>query len=118
MKNNKLKIFFAVPFAFIAIRSNSQTLDSLPGDPCPPRTGQVEVKVYPQPTTGKFKLDVGDCGEINNTLLVFDNTGKLVGSYFTPSAVADLNLHHLSKGIYYIRIINSKRTVTTRIILL
>jgi len=110
------KLLIAI-FVFIAVQARGQISDSLPADPCPPDTAVPKIKVYPIPTTGKLRIDMGNCGEINNTLLLFDIIGRLVATYKAPASVTDLNLSYLARGVYYIRIKNEKRTVVRGILL-
>jgi len=104
-------------FFVIAIQAHSQIVDSLPGDPCPPDTSEPKMKVYPVPSAARIRIDLGNCGEINNKLLLFAISGRLVATYTFPSSIIELNLTYLSKGIYYARIINEKRTRVCTILL-
>ena len=110
------KLLIAI-FLLITVQARSQISDSLPADPCPPDTTEPQIKVYPIPTAGKFTIDMGNCAEINNTVLLFDIIGRLVAIYNAPASVINLNLSYLARGVYYIRIMNEKRSVVRGILL-
>jgi Leucine-rich repeat (LRR) protein len=76
------------------------------------------VKVYPNPSGGIFYIEAegGLQGEIR--IIVTDIYGKSVFiKDFEDLQVQELNLEHLSKGIYFLRIQNNNRVFYQKIII-
>lgn len=62
---------------------------------------QAEVKVFPNPARANAKITVGNLSE-PSSIRVFDNTGRLIQQISSTSTSVDLN--HLQKGNYFIKI--------------
>lgn len=81
-----------------------------------------EVKVFPNPSDGRFKLSFDYSGEEKIVAKVFDITGKLVKDVSNDlvkseiSVTADIDLESPSSGIYFIRIEWGKSLLTKKII--
>ena len=81
-----------------------------------------EVKVFPNPSDGRFKLSFEYSGEEKIKAKVFDITGKLVKDVSNDlvkserSVTADIDLESPSSGIYFIRIEWGKSLLTKKII--
>jgi len=81
-----------------------------------------EVKVYPNPSDGRFKLTFEYSGQAKINAKVFDITGKQVKDISEDlvkserSVTADVDLESPSSGIYFVRIELGKSILTKKII--
>jgi len=81
-----------------------------------------EVKVYPNPSDGRFKLTFEYSGQAKINAKVFDITGKQVKDISEDlvkserSFTADVDLESPSSGIYFVRIELGKSILTKKII--
>jgi len=82
-----------------------------------------EVKVFPNPSDGRFKLTFEYVGDENVKAKVFDITGKQVKDISEDlvknegSVTASIDLESPSSGIYFIRIEVGKSILTKKIII-
>jgi len=60
------------------------------------------ILVYPNPSTGTFKI--GANGVEISTIEVFDVTGRLITSDAVKNNSAEINLSHLSDGVYSLKV--------------
>jgi len=63
---------------------------------------QAEVNVFPNPASSNSKITVGNLSESTN-VRVFDNTGRLI-QQITSTNSNSVDLNHLQKGSYFIKI--------------
>lgn len=63
---------------------------------------QAEVNVFPNPASSNSKVTIGNLSESTN-IGVFDNTGRLVQQISSTNS-SSVDLNHLQKGSYYIKI--------------
>jgi hypothetical protein len=63
---------------------------------------QAEVNVFPNPASSNSKITVGNLSESTN-VRVFDNTGRLI-QQITSTNGNSVDLNHLQKGSYFIKI--------------
>ena len=81
-----------------------------------------EVKVFPNPSDGRFQLSFDYSGEKKITAKVFDITGKLIKDISNDlvksesSVTANIDLESPGSGIYFIRIEWGKSLLTKKII--
>jgi hypothetical protein len=81
-----------------------------------------EVKVYPNPSDGRFQLSFDYNGHEMLKAKVFDITGKLVKDISNDlvrsekSVTANIDLENPGSGIYFIRIEFGKSLLTKKII--
>lgn len=74
---------------------------------------QPEFELYPNPTSGKVYIPILEEGV--GQLMLFDVNGKLV--YHNPTQKeASVDLSHLPKGVYYIRLIKGLETYTEKLV--
>ncbi len=73
------------------------------------------VKIYPNPTEGQLSVSAGN--GIVRSILVYDNTGRPSGSYQFDAAIVNLDLSHLSAGIYFLKITTDSGTSVEKVIL-
>ncbi len=94
-------------------------------DEYPPGVEQAvtEIKVFPNPSDGRFQLTFDYSGKDKINAKVFDITGKLVKNISEDfvtgetSVTANVDLDSPSSGIYFIRIELGKRLLTKKIII-
>ncbi|WP_281275297.1 family 43 glycosylhydrolase [Flavobacterium cellulosilyticum] len=73
---------------------------------------RTQIKVYPNPTDGIIKVELPDEDLMNYELALFDMKGvKQLSSFLDNTKKSQLNLSHLSKGIYILNCINSDRLI-------
>lgn len=78
-------------------------------------TTQLEVNVYPNPSEGLFTVQLSN-NSTNVKAIVFDVYGKIVYNQKLDSHTENqVNLTHLSKGIYFIQLIKDKNNITKRL---
>jgi hypothetical protein len=82
-----------------------------------------EVKVFPNPSDGRFQLSFEYSGQEKIKAKVFDITGKLVEDITDDlvkserSVTANIDLESPSSGIYFIRISGGTSILTKKIII-
>ena len=92
-------------------------------DPAGVEQAISEVKVFPNPSDGRFKLTFEYTGNENVKAKVFDITGKQVKDISEDlvtsekSVTASVDLESPSSGIYFIRIEGGKSILTKKIII-
>ncbi len=83
----------------------------------------TEVKVFPNPSDGRFQLRFEYSGQEKIKAKVFDITGKLVEDITDDlikserSVTANIDLESPSSGIYFIRISGGTSLLTKKIII-
>lgn len=82
------------------------------GDDDTDTTRIVEPKIFPNPSTGIFNIDVGT--EVIDKVLVYDLQGKLLPTKKLNKAV---DLSQFSSGIYVVKIITPSKIYSKRVIL-
>lgn len=86
-------------------------------DPLLDKLSTLEIKIYPNPTKGKIKIEIP---QINNslkgTIEVFDTNGRLVlnKTDINPSNVIDI--HQVKNGFYFLKIHYLEETLQWKII--
>lgn len=66
-----------------------------------------EIKIYPNPTNGLLTIIIDD-QDYKNEIEVYDALGKIVFQSHLKLRTNHLDLSHLEKGLYYIKIKNGK----------
>ncbi len=76
-----------------------------------------KVRIYPNPTTGKFVIATGSLyGEVNIT--VMDFTGKTIATKICASGnTCSFDLTALSEGCYFIRIKTSSESIVRKLVI-
>jgi len=71
--------------------------------------------VYPNPSTGKFRISTSDLQQFRNFKVeIFNVLGKLTYSSMAENSACDIDLR-VPAGVYIIRITDEKATMTRRI---
>jgi len=65
----------------------------------------AEVKIYPNPTTGKITIRNEKLG-MSSEIEVFDAVGQVVGTWYTTpeQSEMEIDISHLSAGLYFLKI--------------
>jgi hypothetical protein len=85
--------------------------DGIEAPPSPPEGG--DMRVYPNPTRGELRIEMGDMGYGICDIEIFNIMGKKV-SHLTISH--PISISHLPSGIYFVRRQTSKGVVKKKII--
>lgn len=75
----------------------------------------LEVKIYPTVTTDEIKINLPSSSSIFNLQLV-NSAGQVVQQLSTNKQALSLSLKSLSKGVYFIKIIDSRQAIVQRFI--
>jgi len=84
---------------------------------------EKEIKVYPNPSDGRFQLTLDYNGSERVTAKIFDITGKLVENISEDlvkedsSVTAQVNLESPKSGIYFLRISIGNQVLTKKFII-
>jgi hypothetical protein len=63
-----------------------------------------KIRLYPNPNSGSFMLDLSGINDKVAIIELFDNTGKMVYNTNLPAVKNNLNLDYLPEGIYQLRV--------------
>lgn len=74
-----------------------------------------EVKVYPNPSTGVFAIDVDQLEE-GTVVTVYDQTGRMVIEQELTNNTTEIDLSNKAKGLYLIRVQTQTETTTHKLI--
>ena len=74
----------------------------------------LQIKVYPNPTTGQLHID-RKANEVLNIVLV-DQLGRVLYTQTLQYELEILDCHHLPAGVYFLSMNNGKERVTQKII--
>ena len=76
------------------------------------------IKIYPNPTDGQLTIELlkKTLGE-NNSIEIRGISGQLVLTESLNSIKKQLDISHLSKGIYFITVRNAVRVETKKLVL-
>jgi hypothetical protein len=81
------------------------------------QTNENEPKIYPNPSNGIFNLDLGETNFTNGEIIVTDILGKTIYKSEIRSrgvgTKSEINLKGNSSGIYFYRITNENRIVSS-----
>lgn len=77
--------------------------------------GDVEVKVYPNPTKGNLKVGVSNV-DLAFTVRVFSSAGHIVGTYRSNNGYVDVDITNQSNGLYVLTVSVNGKESTWKII--
>lgn len=66
-------------------------------------------ELFPNPTLGSLTIKLNP-SYLNATLEIYDIEGKLIDRYYLDTYFKTMNLDHLSKGLYFIKIKTNEKT--------
>ncbi len=78
---------------------------------------QGQIQVYPNPSTGKFTVNVAEAGQVNS-IAVYNAVGMLVNTVDVHSASGnayEVNLSDMANGIYVVKVIAGDHTFTQKV---
>jgi hypothetical protein len=124
MKKSKI-LFMGILLGSIFVSQHLFSHSGLLSEEDPASVEQTisEVKVFPNPSNGRFQLSFEYSGQEKIKAKVFDITGKLVEDITDDlvkserSVTANVDLESPSSGIYFIRINGGKSLLTKKIII-
>jgi len=79
-----------------------------------------QIRVFPNPTSGKFTLDVDLVGENEVSIGIVDLTGKMIlntKNSGLSNTVIEMDLSEFSNGVYYLKIELEGEVVMKKIVL-
>jgi len=71
------------------------------------------MKLYPNPTSGKFFIDVND----DYNIVITDITGKIVYTNELTSKLSEIDLSNNSQGVYLVKLFNDEKQYQVKLIL-
>ena len=101
----------------------SRSVRSADGDIPGVEQSEKEIKVFPNPSDGRFQLTLDYNGSEKVTAKVYDITGKLVKDISEDlvtednSVTAQVNLESPKSGIYFVRVSLGNKFLTKKIII-
>lgn len=82
--------------------------------------GNSKLRVYPNPSSGRFQVQLPEDFSTESQLQLLDSRGKLVQQIIVPeSSSADIPFagKELSPGIYFLRVLDGQQQMTQRIVI-
>ena len=77
----------------------------------------TEIKIYPNPSSGKFSLQLGNAFKTDTKIEVFNAVGMCVLSTKASGIITDLDLNTMKQGVYYVRVDDGKTIFTQKIVI-
>jgi photosystem II stability/assembly factor-like uncharacterized protein len=77
---------------------------------------EPSFKISPNPATTSITIEIRNCNNTDNHIFIYNSVGDLVLQKNTTDAVININVSSLSKGIYFVKIYNSDKIQTEKII--
>ena len=74
-------------------------------------TINLELSVYPNPTTDYLTLKVEDNTELNYH--IYDNHGKIIANKKVTATTSTINLESLPKATYFLNVVNNSQVLKT-----
>ncbi len=76
----------------------------------------IDIKVYPNPTTDEFTVEMDNNQSTSVQLVLMDITGRTIQQLTTVTNKTVLNLLELPQGVYFLEVFNNTQKVTKKII--
>lgn len=76
---------------------------------------ELDVKLYPNPTSGLVNLAIGEVGDYQ--VMVLNSQGEVIKLVTSSNALLSLNLSEESAGLYFVRIIHDDGVITKSVLL-
>jgi hypothetical protein len=78
---------------------------------------ETQVKVYPNPNNGQFKVDISGTAEERSEIQVYNLQGKIVYSGSMDSQVtSEISIYNTIKGLYILKVTTGKESFQRKII--
>lgn len=75
----------------------------------------VELNIYPNPSNGKFYIEMGDTFNANTKIEVFNVVGMKVFETITNNFKTEIDLSAMKQGVYYVRVDDGQNIVTQKV---
>lgn len=75
----------------------------------------VELNIYPNPSNGKFYIEMGDTFKVNTKIEVFNVVGMKVLETITSDFKTEIDLSAMKQGVYYVRVDDGQNIVTQKV---
>ncbi len=72
------------------------------------------LSIYPNPSLGDFTVELNN--GLNKTIQVLDATGKIVSTNTSSKDKTNINITHLSSGIYFVKIQSNNATEVIKVV--
>lgn len=122
MKNfNKYISGLCALLLFIAFQLEAQTLPVSAVEQ--PSKEWITMKLFPNPSSGEFRIEINMEEKATLTAKLFDMTGKMVENLSdriqegNSMYTGDIRLEGLSSGIYFLRIESKGKSATKKVII-
>jgi hypothetical protein len=76
----------------------------------------MEVKVYPNPTTSSFNLQVSNTGSKEVKVSIMDLQGRVIKSYVTTTFKTNNIGNELHAGVYMVEVLNGEEKKVVRVV--
>jgi hypothetical protein len=79
---------------------------------------KAELKIYPNPSTGNFSIELNSSDNLKYTLIIFNSLGQIVEQQEVRTPVfTNVDLADREKGFYFIELKNSEAMLRKKIVL-
>lgn len=98
---------------YVDLTKSAQISDNTDGwnDPFIDMMGEQKIKIYPNPTKGRLKLEIPmELHESIKSIHVFDMNGKELIRKNKPGPLVEINLQSYADGIYLLKIYSTSET--------
>ena len=75
------------------------------------------IEIYPNPTFGSFNIKINNNELTDCKAIIYNTDGKLIKEITLNNNVNLIDISNLTKGIYFVKVINNKSIKTTKLIL-
>ncbi len=65
---------------------------------------EKNIKIYPNPASSEIFIEYGNIPPENRKIYLFDTGGKIINANPAKKSANKINIEHLSKGIYFLKI--------------
>ena len=76
----------------------------------------ISFSVFPNPVTDDVNILVPEVKDLNAQLEIYTALGQKVSEYKIAQGLTSLNISELSQGVYFVKVVDGKRTQTKKII--
>lgn len=96
-------------------RSNTVNDSVLP--PQSEMLGEMEIKIYPNPTRGQLRVEIGGLPEnAEGSVAVYSMSGKLMYNQAVRSAFTEIDISGRPAGTYILKIVAAGKVTTWKIV--
>jgi len=77
----------------------------------------LKVKIYPNPTTNRFSIDLDETKLKSADVMVYDVQGRLVLQTIVTNQKKEVDVSNLTKGIYFVKIYSGNSFVASKLVI-